>query len=336
MKFLNELGTLLKLDKGASLAPMAGATDASMRALCAEYGAVYTVSEMISAQALAMGDRKSALLAAGGGGAAPFGIQLFGHDPQAMGRAAALLAERRGRLGLAFLDINMGCPAPKITGPGAGSALLKDPPLAGRIARAVVENAGGIPVSVKLRVGWDEQDMAAGSAVEVALRCREAGVQLLTVHGRTRREMYTPGIHPEQIARVKEAVDIPVAANGDVASAADALALLRQTGADGIAVGRGAMGNPWLFGQIRAALAGLPVPEPPTLAQRFSVLRGHIRAMCEEKGEYVAMRQARTHAAWYMHGLRGAAALRRACCAMEHFTDLEDVIDLAWQLQHRG
>lgn len=333
MTKLNNLSTVLHLKEGAALAPMAGATDAAMRALCAQFGAVYTVSEMVSAKALSLGDRKSAQLLAGGGGGVPFGIQLFGADPDAMAAAAEIVARQRDKLGFAFIDINMGCPAPKITGPGAGSALLKNPVLAGRVARAVVEHAGGSPVSVKMRVGWDADDMAAGSAVELALRCEDAGVQMLTVHGRTRREMYQPGIHPQAIARVKAAVSIPVVANGDITSAEDAAALLRQTGCDGVAVGRGAMGNPWLFSQIRAAMAGQPLPPPPSLSRRLSVMREHIQAMCEEKGEAVAMRQARTHAAWYMHGLRGAAALRNACSSLEHFTDVDRLIELIWALQ---
>ncbi len=321
---------------GAALAPMAGVTDTTMRRLCAQHGAVSAVSEMVSAKALTLGDRKSRLLMQGGAGGAPFGVQLFGAEAETMGRAAAMLAS--GELGVAFdfIDVNMGCPAPKITGPGAGSALLKDPPRAGEIARAVVRAAGDIPVTVKLRVGWDEDDLARGSGVEVAKRCEDAGCAALTVHGRTRSQMYEPSVRPKEILRVKQAVSIPVIANGDVDSADAALRLLEQTGCDGVAVGRGAMGNPWLFGQIRAALEGRPIPAPPTLAERFRVLQKHIYDMCEDKGEYVAMREARTHAAWYMRGLRGAARLRRECCALEHYEDLARVIDLAWQLQREG
>ena len=225
----------------------------------------------------------------------------------------------------------MGCPAPKIAGPGAGSALLKDPPLAGAIARAVRDAApADVPVTVKLRIGWDADTM---TGLEVARRCADAGAALLTVHGRTRAEMYNPGIHPEEIAKIKAAVDIPVLANGDVTDAESALALLAATGCDGVAVGRGAMGNPWLFGQIAAAMECREVPPPPSLHERFRVLRRHIYDMCEDKGEYIAMQQARTHAAWYMHGLRGAATLRRECCGMLHFTDLDRVIEHAWELQ---
>ncbi len=325
-----QLGNL-KLAAGAALAPMAGATDASMRRLCAEHGAVCTVSEMVSAKALTMGDKKSPQLMAGGGGKAPFGVQLFGAEPEVMAQAAQLICEMRSKTPFDFIDINMGCPAPKIVGPGAGSALLKDPPLAGAVAKAVRDAVPAeIPVTVKLRIGWDDETMTGG---ETAKRCEDAGIAMLTVHGRTRQEMYNPGIHTDEIAKIKAGVSIPVLANGDVVTAEDAVKLIADTGCDGVAVGRGAMGNPWLFAQIAAALQGREIPAPPTLAERFRVLKEHIYSMCEEKGEFIAMQQARGHAAWYMHGLRGAAALRRECCGMRYFTDLDAVIEHAWQLQ---
>lgn len=327
-----KVGTLT-LAPGAALAPMAGVTDTSMRRLCAQYGAVCTVSEMVSAKALTMGDKKSPRLMAGGGGSAPYGIQLFGAEPAAMAQAAAMLAGGDYHVPFQFIDINMGCPAPKITGSGAGSALLKTPALAGEIAKAVVRNAGPYPVTAKLRIGWDMDTL---TGLEVAQRCEDAGVAMLTVHGRTRQEMYQPGIHADAIAAIKAAVKIPVQANGDITDAEGALALLAATGCDSVAVGRGAMGNPWLFAQIRAALAGEEIPAPPTLNQRFAVLREHIAAMCEDKGEAVAMQQARTHAAWYMHGLRGAAALRRECCGLRYYADLEQLIDHAWELQREA
>ena len=320
----------IALAPGAALAPMAGATDKAMRRLCERFGANMTVSEMVSAKALTMGDQKSPLLMTGGGGSAPFGIQLFGHEPDVMAEAAAMIAGGKYHVPFDFLDINMGCPAPKITGPGAGSSLLRDPQRAEAIVRAVCRAAGDIPVTVKLRIGWDEEHL---TGVEVAKRCEDAGAALFTVHGRTRREMYEPGIHADEIAKIKAAVSVPVLANGDVATAEGALALMRETGCDGVAVGRGAMGNPWLFAQIRAAMCGGEIPAPPTLAERFAVLREHVSAMCDEKGERIAMCEARSHAAWYMRGLRGAAALRRACCAMTTFLDLEDVIAMAYELQ---
>ncbi len=227
----------------------------------------------------------------------------------------------------------MGCPAPKITGSGAGSALLKDPLRAGAIARAVrAAVPPKIPVTAKLRIGWDADTM---TGAETALRCADAGISLLTVHGRTRAEQYEPGIHADEIAKIRAAVpkEIPVVANGDITDAEGALALRSATGCDGVAVGRGAMGDPWLFARIAAAMRGEPVPAPPTLAERFRVLRRHIYEMCEEKGEFVAMQQARSHAGWYMRGLRGAAALRRECCALRYFSDLDELIERARRLQ---
>ena len=332
---MNKIATSISLGKltlqpGAALAPMAGVTDTTMRRLCAQHGAVCCVSEMVSAKALTFGDKKSPRLMAGGSGNAPYGIQLFGAEPQSMGEATAMTAGGKYHVPFDFIDINFGCPAPKIVGSGAGSALLKNPVLAGEIAQAVVQNAGGVPITAKLRIGWDDTLL---TGVEVAKRCEQAGVQMLTVHGRTRAEMYVPGIHTDEIAKIKAAVSIPVLANGDITTADEALALLRATGCDGVAVGRGAMGNPWLFGQIAAAMRGEAAPPLPTLAERFATLRSHIYAMCEDKGEFVAMQQARTHASWYMHGLHGAAALRRECCGMTVFADLDAVIAQARQLQ---
>lgn len=322
----------LTIAPGAALAPMAGVTDVTMRRLCAEHGAVCCVSEMVSAKALTFGDKKSPRLMAGGGGGVPYGIQLFGAQAQSMGEAATMIAGGKYHVSFDFIDINMGCPVPKVAGNGAGSALLKTPVLAEEIVRAVVKGAGAYPVTVKLRIGWDESDIGT-AGVELAKRCENAGAALLTVHGRTRAEQYNPGIHPDKIAEIKAAVGIPVLANGDVTSAESALALLEATGCDGVAVGRGAMGNPWLFGEIAAALRGEAMPAPPTLEERFAVLRRHMYEMCEDKGEFIAMQQARTQAAWYMHGLRGAAALRHACCSMTRFADLSAVIAQARRLQ---
>ena len=191
LKHAIQMGTLT-LAPGAALAPMAGVTDTTMRILCAQHGASCTVSEMVSAKALTFGDKKSPRLMAGGGGSAPYGIQLFGAEPQSMGEAAAMTAGGKYHVPFDFLDINMGCPAPKITGSGAGSALLKDPQLAGQVAQAVVKNAGAYPVTAKLSIGWDMDTL---TGVEVAKRCEDAGICMLTVHGRTRQEMYNPGIH---------------------------------------------------------------------------------------------------------------------------------------------
>ncbi|MBP8855938.1 MAG: tRNA dihydrouridine synthase DusB [Oscillospiraceae bacterium] len=314
----------LQIPIGAALAPMAGATDAAMRSLSAEYGAAFTVSEMVSAKALTMQDRKSACLLRGGGGGAIYGVQLFGHEPEVMHKAVEIICA--GQYAFDFIDINMGCPAPKITGSGAGSALLKTPALAGEIAAAAVSAAGAVPVTVKLRIGWDETILTGR---EVAMLCEKAGVSAIAVHARTRAEMYTPGVHLDAVKAIKDSVGVPVLVNGDIISAETALTALNETGADGLMIGRAAMGNPWLFREVAAAMRGQTVPPPPSLEERFTVLRRHIRAMCDEKGERVAMQEARSHAAWYMHGLNGAAALRRECCAMTEYMDLDTVIHLA-------
>ena len=319
------------LAKGASLAPMAGATDTTMRRLCAAHGAVCTVSEMVSAKALTMGEKKSPRLMAGGGGDAPFGVQLFGAQPDVMAEAARLICDMRGKMPFDFIDINMGCPAPKIAGPGAGSALLKDPPLAGAIARAVRDAApADVPVTVKLRIGWDADHL---TGVEVAKQLEANGADLIAVHGRTREQMYVPPIDTAAIAAIKQAVSVPVLANGDVTTADEALTLLEATGCDGVMIGRGALGDPWLFAQVRAALLGEERPPEPTLNQRMTALRDQIYEMCEEKGEWAAMPQARSQAMHYMKGLHGAAALRRYCSMLEHFSDVDTLIEAVYRLQ---
>lgn len=323
-----QIGNIL-IEQGAALAPMAGFTDAACRRMAARHGAAYTISEMVSAKALTFGDKKSAQLIEAGECPAPYGVQLFGAEPETMGQAAELIQKYR----FDFIDINMGCPAPKITGGGAGSKLMLQPALCGRIVAAVVKNSGGRPVTVKMRTGWDEGDV---TAVEVAKACEAAGAAALAVHGRTREQMYIPGtVNPQVIAAVKAAVSVPVIGNGDIASAADAAAMVRATGCDGVMVGRAALGDPWLFGEIKAALAGLPAPEKPTLRQRMDALRTQIYEMCEQKGEWAAMPQARSQALYYMRGLKGAAALRRACCELSHFEDVDLLIQKVYEAGNR-
>ena len=314
----------LSIGPGAAFAPMAGLSDASARRLMAFYGAAYTVSEMVSAKALCYGDKKTAALLRGGGGGAPFGIQLFGSEPEIMAQGAVLALKYRPD----FIDINMGCPAPKITGGGAGSALMRDPALCGRIVEAVAK-AVDLPVTVKMRKGWDD---SAVTCVETARRCEAAGAAAIALHGRTREQMYTPPIDPGCIAAVKAAVSVPVIGNGDVTSAAEALALLEQTGCDAVMIGRGALGSPWLFAEVKAALAGEPLPPRPGLRQRMAVMCRQLYSMCEEKGEAAAMRQARTQAPYYMKGLRGAAQLRRAACGLTVYRDAEALARLALEL----
>lgn len=319
----------LQIPVGAVFAPMAGLTDAACRRMMADHGAAWTVSEMASAKALNFGDRKSFALLKDPDPHGIYAIQLFGAEPETLAKAILLVREK----GIHFdiLDINMGCPAPKITSSGAGSHLLLDPPLCGAMVAAARKALGDdIPLTVKMRIGWDADHL---TGVEVAKQCEANGADLLAVHGRTREQMYIPPIDADAIAAIKQAVTIPVLANGDVTTAEGALDLLAQTGCDGVMIGRGALGDPWLFDRVRAALLGEEPPAEPTLNQRMDALRRQIYEMCEEKGEWLAMPQARSQAMHYMKGLRGAASLRRYCSMLEHFTDVDKLIDAVYRLQ---
>lgn len=313
----------IDLAAGAALAPMAGVTDATMRRICARYGALFTVSEMASARAVTMGDKKTRRLIAGGGGEMPYAVQLFGYEPEVLAEAVHLLQDAP----FDFLDLNMGCPAPKIVGHGAGSGLLKDPALAGRMAKAAV-GASHRPVTVKMRIGWDDADC---QGLEVAKRCEDAGVALLAVHGRTRAQMYRLGVDFEAVAAIKQAVRIPVLYNGDVVDGESAKAALAATGCDGVMIGRGAQGSPWVFAQVAAALRGKAPPPVPSLREVCALLDEQVRGMIEEMGEEAAMRAARGVAIAYMRGLRGAAALRRQACGLTVYADLQRLIENAYE-----
>ena len=319
----------LSIPAGAVFAPMAGLTDAACRHLMADHGAAWTVSEMASAKALNFGDRKSLELLRDKHPHGLYAVQLFGAEPESMAKAILFIREK----GIQFdiLDINMGCPAPKITSSGAGSKLLLDPPLCGQMVAAARRALGeDTPLTVKMRIGWDADHM---TGVEVARQLEANGADLIAVHGRTREQMYIPPIDTAAIAAIKQAVKIPVLANGDVTDDDGAVALLKATGCDGVMIGRGALGDPWLFEQVRAALLGEECPPEPTLNQRMAALRAQIYEMCEEKGEWAAMPQARSQAMHYMKGLKGAASLRRYCSMLEHFPDVDRLIDAAYRLQ---
>lgn len=319
----------LQIPAGAVFAPMAGLTDAACRRMMADHGAAWTVSEMASAKALNFGDKKSFALLKDSDPHGIYAIQLFGAEPETLAKAILLVREKGIRFDI--LDINMGCPAPKITSSGAGSHLLLDPPLCGAMVAAARKALGDdIPLTVKMRIGWDADHM---TGVEVAKQCEANGADLLAVHGRTREQMYIPPIDTDAIAAIKQAVSIPVLANGDVTTAEGALDLLAKTGCDGVMIGRGALGDPWLFDRVRAALLGEEPPAEPTLNQRMAALRRQIYEMCEEKGEWLAMPQARNQAMHYMKGLRGAASLRRYCSMLEHFTDVDKLIDAVYRLR---
>ena len=307
----------LEIRGHAALAPMAGVADRAFRELCTSYGAAYVISEMVSSKGLTMQDKKSKELLYLSEKERPAGAQIFGDNPAIMAEAAVKTMDFNPE----FIDINMGCPAPKIAGNGGGSALLKNPPLISEIVDSVVK-ASPVPVTVKIRIGWDLDSI---NAVEVAKRIEAAGAAALTVHGRTRTQMYAPPVYLEEIARVKQAVSIPVIGNGDIIDGASAKRMLDETGVDFLMIGRGALGRPWVFEGVNAYLeSGQLLPEPP-IEERMRVMREHIRLICEYKGERVGMREARKHAAWYIKGIRGAAAFRQEVGTLSTMEELDSL-----------
>ena len=308
----------------AALAPMAGVADRAMREICMENGAAFCVGELTSAKGVSMGDKKSKTLLSCSDKERPMANQIFGGDPETMAKAA----ETAASFNPDFIDINMGCRAPKVISSGGGSALLKNPALAGRIVKAVV-NATDLPVTVKIRSGWDENSI---NAVEVAKIVEANGASAITVHGRTRAQMYAPFADTEIIKKVKEAVKIPVIGNGDVVSAEDAKRMYETTGCDMVMVGRGAMGRPWIFAQINALLKeGKELPEPD-LYEKSKILLKQIELMHIYKDPHNAILESRKHTAWYMHGLKGAATLRKMCATISSIDDIKNIIDKALEL----
>ena len=284
-----------ELSGATILAPMAGVTDFAFRTVCAELGAAVTVTEMVSSRALIYQDRKSrALLRKNEGSLC--GAQIFGNDPQIMADAAVLALEHSG---CDFIDINMGCPMPKIANNGDGSALMKAPALAGRIVRAV-RDAVRVPVTVKTRLGWDKGSI---NVLTLAQTVADNGADAVAVHGRTRSMLYSGRADWDAIGAVVKALSIPVIANGDIFSVEDALRCRAHSGASMFMIGRGCFGDPWLFGQVDAALAGRPVPERPPLAQRMDTALHQFDLALEDKGEHIACLEARKHLAWYLRGV---------------------------------
>ena len=310
-----KIGNIEIDSRTAALAPMAGVADRAFRELCVEYGASYVVSEMVSSKGLTMCDRKSKTLLLLSEKEMPAAAQIFGNDPEIMAQSAKSCLEYNP----VAIDINMGCPAPKIAGNGGGSALLKNPELAQRIMESV-RQAVDIPVTVKIRLGWDSDSI---NCIEMAQRAQEAGMDAITVHGRTRQQMYAPPVDRSMIAEVKRNVDIPVIANGDIVDGISAARRIEDTNCDYIMVGRGALGRPWVFSQINAYLKqGIILPEPP-VSERMRVMVKHIQRICEYKGERTGIREARKHAAWYIKGVKGAAAYRQQVGMLESVEQLE-------------
>lgn len=312
-----EIGNL-KIKGCAALAPMAGVADRAFRELCVSYGAAYVVSEMISSKGVSLGDRKSKALMQLSDEERPAGVQIFGNDPSVMAQSVKTV------LGVSpdFVDLNMGCPAPKIAGNGGGASLMRHPQLAKEIVEAVVAACGSVPVTVKIRSGWDFENL---NAVEMAQNAENAGAVAVTVHGRTRQQMYAPPVDHQMISEVKKSVSIPVVGNGDIVDGPSAAKMLEETNCDFLMVGRGALGRPWVFSQINAYLQnGIILPEPP-VSERMRVMVKHVRKICEYKGERIGIREARKHAAWYAKGIRGAAKYRKDLSLIESIEQLEEL-----------
>lgn len=298
----------VKPEYGIFLAPMAGFSDRAMRRICHDMGAEYSVTEMISAKAVTFADKKTFKLARVREDEGPVGLQIFGCDPDVMARAAGILSTYKWEDGYVrpnAIDINMGCPVAKIYNNGEGSALMRDPELICKITQKVKENTD-LPVTVKIRTGINADSV---NAVECALAAEQGGASLITVHGRTKAQMYSGSVDRKSIKKVKQSVHIPVIANGDILSGNDAISMLCDTGADGIAVGRGAVGNPFLFREIIASMRGEPFFEP-SLRERVNVALFQLRLAIEDKGERCALSEARKQIASYLKAFRGAAQLR--------------------------
>ena len=324
MDNLNIGGVPLK--SHAVLAPMAGVSDRAYRELCVRFGAAYCVSEMVSSKALSFNSKKSEELMEISDLERPCGIQIFGDDPKCMADAAKHALENKPDI----IDINMGCPAPKISSNGSGSALMKNPRLCGEIVKAVTAVID-IPVTVKIRKGWDDDSI---NAVEVAKICESAGAAAITVHGRTRQQYYKPPVDYDIIRAVRESVSVPVIANGDIDSAEKAKEVMDITGCDLVMIGRATLGNPWIFSQINAYLENPNVKiHTPDLEERLGVMIEHIGKMVEYKGEHMAMLQARKLVVGYFKGMKGAAALRNEAGKIKTLDDLYELRQKALSLQ---
>ena len=303
-----------EIEQPLILGPMAGVTDLAFRTVCAELGANITVTEMVSSRALVYQDKKSKALLK----KTPVGVcgaQIFGNDPAIMAQAAQLVFAVDD---FDFIDINMGCPMPKIANSGDGCGLMRTPELAGEIVKAVVA-AVDVPVTVKCRLGWDKGSI---NVLDFTKRMEDNGASLITVHGRTRSMLYSGTADWDMIAKVKQQCSVPVIANGDVVDAASAMRCLKWTGADGLMIGRATFGNPWVFSQVRAAMAGEPIPERPVLSERVDVAVKQFRLAYEDKGEHIACLEARKHFAWYLRGVAYANYYKEQISSIKNMDDI--------------
>lgn len=302
----------------AALAPMAGVADRAFRELCMSFGADYCVSEMVSAKGITYGSKKSAQLMELSDAERPCAIQLFGSEPDVIAEAVRFAMQFNPDI----IDINMGCPVPKVNSNGCGCQLMTNPALCAEIVKASV-NASDVPVTVKIRKGTDKDHV---NAVDVAIACEQAGAAAITVHGRTREQMYAPSADWDIIRDVKRAVSVPVIGNGDVFSAYDAANLYEHTGCDMIMVGRGALGNPWIFSEINSFFMTDKIPPKPTAVMKAATMLRHVSAVCLYKGEKAGMREARKHISWYLKGFKNAAAFRNEAGRLETLNEFSDLV----------
>ena len=308
----------LQVNNPIILGPMAGVTDWAFRTICARMGANITVTEMVSSRALVYKDQKSAKLLRKNEGSL-CGAQIFGNDPEIMAQAAVLALEISG---CDFIDINMGCPMPKIANSGDGCGLMRTPQLAGDIVTAV-KKAVDVPVTVKCRLGWDKGNL---NVLDFTKRMEDSGADMVTVHGRTRAMLYSGVADWDMITKVKQQLSIPVIANGDIISGETAVKCLKRTGADGVMIGRATFGDPWIFAEAKAAIAGQPIPERPPLAERIAVAVEQFKLSEQDHGEKIACLEARKHFAWYLRGVAHSGYYKNQITSL---TTMEDIYRVA-------